>query len=76
MKRINNMLVSVVVGFIRLYKLLISPYLGKACRFTPTCSEYMIESVHKKGLIVGLLAGLYRILRCNPFNNNCGYDPV
>lgn len=76
MKRINDFFIFVFIGLVRLYKLCISPYLGKACRFTPTCSEYMIESVRKKGLFFGVLSGFYRILRCNPFNKNCGYDPV
>lgn len=76
MKLINDFFVFLFVGVVRLYKLCISPYLGKACRFTPTCSEYMIESVQKRGLLIGIFKGFYRVLRCNPFNNNSGYDPV
>ena len=43
-------------------------YLGVSCRFYPTCSDYMVEAVEKYGTGKGLLFGLYRILRCNPWN--------
>ncbi len=46
------------------------------CRFTPTCSNYMIGALNEYGFIKGLLLGINRILRCNPFNKNFGYDPV
>ncbi len=45
------------------------------CKFIPSCSEYMIECLEYYGVIRGLPKGLYRILRCNPFNKG-GYDPV
>ena len=47
----------------------------KMCRFTPTCSEYMIESIYKYGVIKGLKLGFKRLKRCRP-NGKCGYDPV
>ena len=47
----------------------------KMCRFTPTCSEYMIEALKKYGTIKGLHLGIKRILRCHP-KGKCGYDPV
>ena len=46
-----------------------------ACKFYPTCSEYMIEALEYHGLLKGLGLGIWRILRCNPFNKG-GYDPV
>lgn len=46
------------------------------CRFTPTCSNYMIEAIEEYGSLRGSLMGIKRILRCNPFNKNYGYDPV
>ncbi|MBR4279409.1 MAG: membrane protein insertion efficiency factor YidD [Clostridia bacterium] len=61
---------------IRFYQKHISPYKPRSCRFHPTCSAYAVEAIEKRGIIVGLLLALYRILRCNPFNKNCGYDPV
>lgn len=45
------------------------------CRYAPTCSEYMVQALEKKGLFVGLALGLRRILRCNPFSPG-GHDPV
>ena len=45
------------------------------CRFTPTCSEYMIESLEYYGVLRGLWIGLKRILRCHPFGKY-GYDPL
>ena len=57
------------------YKKCISPFLPQACRFYPTCSEYMAQAVAKHGVVVGIALGLYRLLRCNPFCKG-GYDPV
>jgi len=45
------------------------------CKYYPSCSEYAKQSIDKYGLVRGLLAGLYRVLRCNPFSKG-GYDPV
>jgi len=47
----------------------------KACRFTPTCSEYTYQAIFKYGIIAGGLKGLKRILRCNPWNSG-GKDPL
>ena len=52
-----------------------SPLLGHNCRFTPTCSQYMIQAIQVHGPAKGLLLGRRRILRCNPFGKY-GYDPV
>lgn len=59
---------------VRLYQRGISPLIGPSCRFTPTCSAYMIEAIEKYGLFRGTFRGLRRILRCHPFNRG-GYDP-
>jgi len=45
------------------------------CKFTPTCSDYCIESIEKKGVIKGVILSLWRICRCNPWSSG-GYDPV
>lgn len=45
------------------------------CRFTPTCSEYMIEALEEHGLFKGLKLGIKRVLRCHP-HGKYGYDPV
>ena len=66
---------SIVLMIIRLYQLVVSPLLLPACRFQPTCSEYMRESIHYKGVIRGMYAGIRRLLRCHPFHEG-GFDPV
>ncbi|MBO5313105.1 MAG: membrane protein insertion efficiency factor YidD [Clostridia bacterium] len=66
---------TILMLLIKFYRGAISPYLPKACRFTPTCSEYGLEAISKFGAIKGSLLTVYRILRCNPFCRG-GYDPV
>ena len=65
-----------LVKLIRLYQILISPYLGSNCKFSPSCSNYSIEALKKYGLVKGLYLASIRILKCNPWNKNCGFDPV
>jgi len=66
---------KVILALIRFYKLFISPILGRNCRFYPTCSDYTYQAIEKYGLFKGMLLGIRRILRCNPFNPG-GYDPL
>ncbi|HSR69077.1 MAG TPA: membrane protein insertion efficiency factor YidD [Acidobacteriota bacterium] len=66
---------SFVVGLLKGYKRFVSPILPKACRFHPTCSEYMREAVEKYGVIKGVGLGVRRIMRCHPWNAG-GFDPV
>ena len=66
---------TVTIFLLRNYKRWISPLLPSACRFTPTCSEYMMEAVAKHGTTRGLWLGLKRLGRCQPFCQG-GYDPV
>ena len=47
----------------------------KTCLYRPTCSQYMLESINNLGALAGILAGTWRILRCNPFSKG-GYDPA
>lgn len=63
-----------LITAVRGYKLFISPWIGKHCRFTPTCSIYFIGAVEKYGAFWGSLRGLGRICRCNPWNPG-GFDP-
>ena len=57
------------------YRAFISPLTPPACRFTPTCSQYMVEAVLKHGILKGGWLGIKRILRCHPWGGS-GYDPV
>lgn len=65
----------IVVGLIRIYQWILSPILGPACRFEPTCSEYASEAIVAHGLIRGAWLGIRRIGRCHPLGES-GYDPV
>jgi putative membrane protein insertion efficiency factor len=67
-------LTALLVAAIRLYQLTVSPLLGPACRFEPSCSQYMVESLKKYGPFKGLARGLRRLSRCHPWNPG-GYDP-
>ena len=65
----------VLIALLRGYKLFVSPLLPSACRFHPTCSEYMMEAIAKHGVGRGIWLGLKRLGRCHPFHEG-GYDPV
>ena len=66
---------QLLIKIIKLYKLIISPYLGNKCRYLPTCSEYFKDSIMMHGLIFGSFLGFKRLFRCHPFGS-FGYDPV
>jgi putative membrane protein insertion efficiency factor len=65
----------IVIAVLRAYKAFVSPLLPSACRFYPTCSEYMIEAVAKHGTLRGVWMGVRRVGRCHPFHEG-GFDPV
>jgi putative membrane protein insertion efficiency factor len=64
-----------LTALIRGYQLAISPWLGRNCRFHPTCSQYTLEAIERHGALKGLWLGLRRVLRCHPFHPG-GHDPV
>lgn len=66
---------AVLIGLVRGYRFFLSPWLGSACRFTPTCSAYALESLQKHGPAAGTYLSARRLLRCHP---GCpgGHDPV
>jgi hypothetical protein len=66
---------KVLIAVLRGYKLFISPLLPSACRYYPTCSEYMMEAVARHGVVRGVWKGVKRLCRCHPFHEG-GYDPV
>ena len=71
-----KILTNILIGIIKVYKMVISPYLAPSCRYLPTCSEYTIESLKTYGLIKGLFKATKRILSCHPFSKKNGFDPV
>ena len=75
MKRILQILSLPLIGLIRIYQLVISPWLGPQCRFTPSCSAYAIEAFQKYGLIKGAWMAFRRISSCHPWGRH-GHDPV
>ncbi len=66
---------NILVLMVRGYQRFISPLFPPTCRYSPTCSSYMITAIQKHGAFKGLIMGTARILRCHPFIKG-GYDPV
>ena len=63
------------VFLIKIYQFLISPIIGKNCRFNPTCSNYALEALKKHGLFLGMYYSIIRISKCHPWGGS-GHDPV
>jgi uncharacterized protein len=74
MRKLLQLTQAVCLGMVRFYQRAISPLLGNNCRFSPTCSQYMIEAIEKYGVLRGVWKGTKRICRCHPFTPG-GYDP-
>jgi uncharacterized protein len=66
---------SLLLGLIRAYRLLLSPWWGGQCRFTPTCSEYAAEAIEIHGSLHGSWLAMRRLARCHPWCRG-GFDPV
>ena len=75
-KSMGVLIKKLVVFPIRLYQLFLSPMLGRNCRYTPTCSQYMIEAVMEWGVLKGVYLGVRRIFRCHPWATHAHIDPV
>jgi len=65
----------IIIKLVQIYQLTISPFIGMNCRYSPTCSDFCIQSLKKHGLLKGLYLSCKRVLSCHPFGNS-GYDPV
>lgn len=65
----------ILVRLLRVYKVGVSPWLPSACRFHPTCSEYMREAIERYGAGKGVWMGLCRLAKCHPLHAG-GFDPV
>ena len=66
---------KIVVMLLRIYKAVLSPFLGQNCRFQPGCANYAMEAVERHGVIRGAWMAIKRIGRCHPWHDG-GYDPV
>ena len=64
-----------LVGLLRAYRLAVSPVIGQACRFEPTCSVYAEQAIIRFGICKGSYLAARRLLRCHPFARG-GFDPV
>lgn len=73
--RFKNILIIPFILLVRFYQSAISPYTPSTCRYSPSCSNYTIEALKKRGLFVGGWLSLKRIFSCHPWGGR-GYDPV
>ncbi|MDR3109203.1 MAG: membrane protein insertion efficiency factor YidD [Planctomycetaceae bacterium] len=64
----------ILIAIINVYRNYIGYWIPPVCKFTPSCSMYMIEAIQKYGVVCGVIKGIWRILRCNPWSKG-GYDP-
>lgn len=73
--RLSRAAIFLPLLMIRLYQIVLSPYIGQCCRFTPSCSRYAAEALKVHGFWRGTFLTIYRLLRCQPWCRG-GYDPV
>lgn len=72
---VSSAVQTVLLGLVRFYRFALSPWLGSACRFTPTCSQYALDALDQHGPWVGAYLTTRRLLRCHPWCDG-GHDPV
>ncbi|MEE4260687.1 MAG: membrane protein insertion efficiency factor YidD [Bacteroidales bacterium] len=71
----KTILGKLLILLIRIYQYTLSPFIGRSCRYTPTCSVYSIEAIKKHGPFKGAWLAVKRVVSCNPWGGS-GYDPV
>ncbi|MEJ7600144.1 MAG: membrane protein insertion efficiency factor YidD [Kofleriaceae bacterium] len=72
----HRLLVAIVLLPVMVYRRVLSPMKRvPTCRYLPTCSEYAVEAVKTRGIVVGIGLSVWRVLRCQPFARG-GHDPV
>ena len=69
------MMQAALMGLVKAYRLFLSPWLGSACRFEPTCSAYSLQALQTHGAAAGSYLTLARLARCHPWCAG-GHDPV
>ena len=72
----NKIIASFFILLIKIYQICLSPFLGKNCRFNPTCSAYTVEAITKYGAMKGSYLSIRRLIKCHPFSKSDYYDPV
>jgi putative membrane protein insertion efficiency factor len=72
---VKKVFANILIAIVRFYQSAISPLYPATCRYTPTCSQYMIEAIRVHGVLRGTWMGLRRISKCHPWGGS-GYDPV
>ncbi len=75
MRAISKFFGWILIFPVKLYQWILSPLLPNSCRYTPSCSVYMVEAIKKHGPLKGGWLGLKRISRCHPWGGH-GHDPV
>ena len=58
---------ALLIALVKGYRLLLSPWLGSSCRFTPTCSQYALQALERHGAAAGAYLATARIARCHPW---------
>jgi putative membrane protein insertion efficiency factor len=66
---------TLLIALVRAYRFLLSPWVGDACRFQPTCSQYALDALAEHGALKGTWLTVRRLGRCHPFHPG-GHDPV
>ena len=67
---------KIIIGLVKIYQFTIGNILPPACRYFPSCSQYMIDAVNKSGAMCGILKGIKRIGRCHPWSKHNRWDPI
>ena len=75
MQRLADLPRQFLIGLVKVYRLLLKPWIGNACRFEPTCSQYALDALQRHGAAGGGLLAAGRLLRCHPWCDG-GIDPV
>ena len=73
--KLKQILTLPIVFLVKVYQYIISPIFPASCRYTPTCSTYMLDALKEWGVLKGTFLGLKRILSCHPWGGH-GHDPV
>ena len=74
--KLKSVFVKILQAPIHLYRLVISPWLPRSCRFKPSCSAYTIQALEKHGPVKGLWLGIKRLSKCHPYSKAPFDDPV